>query len=59
MDGAPALALSSDFALPLAAADGLAALAAGAGEQLVRVTGRWVPPPDGAARLQVESFEVR
>ena len=58
-DGAPALALAPDFALPLAAADGLAALAAEAGGRLVRVSGRWTPPPDGAARLQVESFEVR
>ena len=59
VEGAPALALTPDFALPLAAADGLTALAAEQGDRLVRVTGRWTPPPDGAARLQVESFEVR
>ena len=59
VNGAPALALAPDFALPLAAADGLTALAAEAGGQLVHVTGRWIAPQDGAARLQVESWEVR
>ena len=59
LNGAPALALSPDFALPLVAADGLTALATGSGVQLVRVTGRWIATPDGAPRLQVESLEVR
>lgn len=55
-NGAPALALSPDFALPLDAADGLPAEA---GDRLVTVTGRWIASGDGAARLQVESLEVR
>ena len=59
VDGAPALALSPDFALPLVAADGLTALATGAGDQPVKVTGHWHAPPDGAGRLRVDSFEVR
>lgn len=59
INGTPALALSPDFALPLIAADGLTALAAEAGDELVRVTGHWIAPQDGAARLQVESLEVR
>ena len=59
VDGAPALALSPDFALPLAAADGLTAPATGTGARLVEVTGHWRAPPDGAGRLQVESSEVR
>ena len=58
VDGAPALALSPEFALPLAAADGLADLAAEAGGRPVRVTGQWLAPQDGAARLQVESLEI-
>ena len=58
-NGAPALALSPDFALPLVAGDDVTARATAAGEQLVRVTGRWITPQDGAARLQIESFEVR
>ena len=57
-NGAPALALSTDFAIPLAA-NGTAALETAAGDRLVRVTGNWHTPPDGAGRLQVESFEVR
>ncbi len=56
-NGAPALALSSDFALPLAPA-GAAALEAGAGDGLVQVSGHWNAPPDGSGRLRVESFEV-
>ena len=59
VNGAPALALSPDFALPLVEADGFTALATEAGDQLVKVTGHWNAPPDGAGRLQVESFEVR
>ena len=59
MNDAPALALSPDFALHLVAGDDVTARATAAGEQLVRVTGRWITPQDGAARLQVESFEVR
>ena len=59
LNGAPAIALSPDFTLPLVAADGLAALAIEAGDQLVRVTGHWIAPQDGAPRLQVESLEVR
>ena len=58
-NGAPALALSPDFALPLDAADGLTALAVEAVDRLVKVTGRWIAPQDGAARLQVESWEIR
>ena len=58
-NGAPALALSTDFALPLAA-NGTATLETEAGDGLVQVTGHWNAPPDGAGRLQVESFdEVR
>ena len=59
LNGTPALALSPDFALPLVAADGFTALATEAGDQLVRVTGHWIAPQDGAPRLQVESLEVR
>ncbi|MXY25980.1 MAG: heavy-metal-associated domain-containing protein [Acidobacteria bacterium] len=59
MNGAPALALAPDFALPLVESDGLTALATGVGDQPVSVSGRWHPPPEGAGRLQVESFEVR
>ena len=59
MDGAPALALSPDFALPLAAGEPTAALVNGAGDRLLRVSGHWNGPPDGPGRLQVESFEIR
>ena len=59
VNGAPALALSPDFALPLVAADGLTPVAAEAGDQLVQVTGNWIAPRDGPARLQVESLEIR
>ena len=59
VNGAPALALSPGFALPLAGADGFTGLATEAGDQLVEVTGHWNAPPDGAGRLRVESFEVR
>ena len=58
-NGAPALALSPDFALPLVEKVGLTATAAEAGNQLVEVTGHWNAAPDGAGRLQVESFDVR
>lgn len=56
-NGAPALALSSDFVLPLAP-DGAAALETAAGDGLVQVSGHWNAPPDGPGRLRVESFEV-
>ena len=59
VNGVPALALSPDFALPLAAADGVTAPATEMGARLMKVTGHWRAPPDGAGRLQVESFEVR
>ena len=59
VNGMPALALSPDYSLPLVTADGLTAPATEAGDRLVRVTGRWIAPRDGAARLQVESLEVR
>ena len=59
VNGAPALALSPDFALPLVAADGLTALAPETGDRLVRVTGNWIAPQDGPARLEVESLEGR
>ena len=58
-NGAPALALSPDFALPLVATDGLTATAAEAGDQLVEVTGHWNAVPDGTGGLQVELFEIR
>ena len=57
VNGAPALALSPDSALPLAAG-GTAALETEAGDGLVQVTGHWNDPPDGTGRLRVESFEV-
>ena len=41
MNGAPALSLSPDFALPLVGEDGLTPLAIEAGDQTVQVTGRW------------------
>jgi len=59
VNGAPALAVSPDFALPLVGTDGLTAAATEADDQLVQVTGHWNASPDGAGRLQVESFEVR
>ncbi len=57
VNGGLALSLSPDFALSLTAADGAAVLATGASDRLLRVTGRWDAPPDGAGRLLVESFE--
>ena len=59
VNGTPALALSPDFTLPLVAAEGLTALAVEAVDRLVKVTGRWIAPRDGAARLKVESWEIR
>ena len=59
VDGAPALALSPDLALPLAAGETTAALGRGEGDRLLTVSGRWNGPPDGPGRLHVESFEVR
>ena len=58
-DGAPALALSPDFALPLAAGAQTAALASEAGGGLVTVRGHWHDAADGPGRLQVDSFETR
>ena len=55
VDGTPALALSTDFALPLDAAAPAAALASEAGGRLLRVSGHWHDPPDGPGRLRVES----
>ena len=55
VNGAPALALSPDFALTLATTD----LVTAAGDRLLEVSGHWNAPPDGDGRLQVESFEVR
>ena len=59
VDGTPALALSPDFALPLAAGGPTAALATGADGRLVGVRGHWHDPADGPGRLLVESFETR
>ena len=59
LDGAPALALSSGFALPLAGGAPTAALATEAVGRLVRVRGHWHDPADGPGWLQVESFEAR
>ena len=59
VDGTPALALSSDFALPLAGGATTAALATEAGGRLVTVRGRWRDPADGPGRLHVDSFETR
>ena len=58
VNGAPALALSPDFALPLAAGEPTAALVNEGGERLLTVNGHWSGRPDGAHRLQVKSFEV-
>ena len=55
-NGAPALALSTDFAI-LLAANGTAALETEAGDRLVRVSGHWNAAPDGLGRLQVESLD--
>ena len=57
VNGAPALALSPDFALPLAAGEPTASLVSEAGDRLLTVSGHWNGPPDGPGRLQVESFE--
>ena len=59
VNGAPALAMSPDFALTMAATDRAAALVTEAGDRLLEVSGHWNAPPDGDGRLQVESFEVR
>ena len=59
VNDAPALALSPDFALTLAPTDRATALVTAADDRLVQVTGHWNAAPDGAGRLQVESFEVR
>ena len=57
-DGAPALALSPDFALPLAPTARAAALTAEAGSRLAQVSGHWDAASDGPGRLRVDSFEV-
>jgi copper chaperone CopZ len=57
VNGTPALALSPDFALPLAPGDGAAPLATEPSDRRLRMTGRWDAPPNGAGRLLVESFE--
>ena len=57
-DGAPALALSPDFAVPLVPADRAAALTAEADGRLVHVSGHWDTAADGPGRLRVDSFEV-
>ena len=59
VNGAPALALAPDYALPFVEGDGLTALATEAGDQRVEVSGHWSLPPEGGGRLRVESFEVR
>ena len=59
VNGTPALALSRDFALPLAAGEPTAAFVSEAGDRLATVSGRWNGPPDGPGRLQVASFKVR
>ena len=57
VNGAPALALSPDFTLPLAG-EPTAALVSEGGNRLLTVSGHWNGRPDGAHRLRVESFEV-
>ena len=59
VNGTPALALSPDFALPLATGEPTAALVGEGGDRLLTVSGNWNHMPDGPGRLQVESFEVR
>ena len=59
VNGTPALALSPDFALPLAPGEPPAALLDGGGDRLLSVSGSWNHAPDGPGRLRVESFEVR
>ena len=59
VNGAPALALSPEFALPLAAGEPTAALVSEGRDRLLTVSGHWNGPPDRPGRLQVESFEVR
>ncbi len=58
-NGTPALALSPDFALPLAAGEPTVALVSEGGDRLLTVSGSWDHAPDGPGRLEVESFEVR
>lgn len=57
-DGAPALALSPDFAVPLVPADRAAVLMADAGGRLAQVSGHWDTAADGPGRLRIDSFEV-
>ena len=59
VNGTPALALSPDFALPLATGEPTAPLVGKGGDRLLTVSGNWNHMPDGPGRLQVESFEVR
>ena len=58
VNGLPSLALSPDFALPLAT-EPPAALVSKAGDRLLTVSGHWNDPPEAPGRLHVESFEVR
>ena len=58
-NGAPALALSPDFALPLATGEPTAALVSAGGDRLLTVSGHWRGPPGGPGQLQVEWFEAR
>lgn len=57
-DGAPALALSPDFAVPLVPADRAAVLMADAGGRLAQVSGHWDTVADGPGRLRIDSFEI-
>ena len=58
VNGTPALALSPDFALPLAG-EPTAALVSEASDRLLKLSGHWSGPTDGPGRLHVEWFEVR
>ncbi len=58
VNGTPALALSPDFSLPLAAGEPTVALVAEGGDRLLTVSGNWSHTPDDPGRLQVESFEI-
>ncbi len=58
VSGAPALALSPDFALPLAAGEPTTALLSEQSDRRLAVSGRWEASPEGPSRLRVESFEI-
>ena len=57
-NGAPALELSPDFAIPLVPAARAAGLMTEVGGRLAQVSGHWNPVPDGPGALRIESFEV-